>query len=46
MDITKLYENLQAFIFEFILKILGAIVAWIIGSWIIKLAVKALKKNL
>tara|TARA_B110000977_G_scaffold25310_1_gene31153 strand:- start:559 stop:807 length:249 start_codon:yes stop_codon:yes gene_type:complete len=44
MNITKLYEDLQAFIFEFGTKILGAIVVCIIGSWIIKLAVKVLKK--
>jgi small conductance mechanosensitive channel len=44
MNINQLYEDLQAFIFEFGPKILGAIVVWIIGSWIIKLAVKALKK--
>ena len=44
MNITQLYEDIQSFIFGFGPKILGAIAVWIIWSWVIKLAVKALKK--
>ena len=44
MNITQLYEDIQSFIFRFGPKILGAIAVWIVGSWIIKLAIKALKK--
>ena len=44
MNINQLYQDLQTFIFEFGPKHLGAIVVWIVGSWIIKFAVKTLSK--
>ena len=44
MNITQLYEDIQSFIFGFGPKILCAIAVWIVGSWIINLAIKALKK--
>jgi len=44
MNISNLYADLQSFIFIFGPKLLGAILVWIVGSWIIKLILKALSK--
>lgn len=43
MDLTQLYENLISFLVNYGPKLIGAILAWIIGSWIIKFLVKGLQ---
>lgn len=43
MDIAQLTSDIQSFIFIFGPKLLGAILVWIIGSWLIKLLLRGLK---
>ena len=42
MDLPELYADLQSFIIQYGPKLIGAILVWIIGSWIIKLFIKGL----
>ena len=37
-DIQKIYENAIDFIFLYGPKIIGAIIVWIIGLWVIRIA--------
>ncbi len=46
MDIQAIITNLIETLSDFGLKILGAIAFWLIGRWLINLAVKLMKKAL
>ena len=46
MDVQAITTNLVATLSDFGLKILGAIAFWVIGNWLINLAVKLMKKAL
>ena len=43
MDLAQLSADLQSFVVYYGPKLLGAILVWIIGSWIVKLFNKGLK---
>lgn len=42
MNISELYNGILDFIIEYGPKVLGAIIVWIIGSWIIKIFIRGL----
>lgn len=44
MELEKILETLNTYATEYGLKLIGAILVWIIGSWIIKLIVKAFSR--
>ena len=44
MDLENILETLNTYAVEYGLKLLGAIAVWIIGSWIIKIILKAFGK--
>lgn len=43
MDLAQLYSDLLSFLFTYGPKVIGAILVWLIGSWVIKLLIKGLK---
>ena len=43
MDLVQISVDLQSFIFQYGPKLIGAILVWIIGSWLIKFFLKGLK---
>lgn len=44
MDISKYLEIAQNFIVDYGIKVIGAIVIWIIGSWLIKKIIRGISK--
>ena len=46
MDINKILEKLVDFGSEYGLKIIGAIIIWIVGSWVIKRILKLTRKGM
>ena len=46
IDLNKIVEQLTGFVGEYGLKLVGAIVVWIIGSMIVKGLTKTIRKRL
>ena len=44
MDLEKILENLIAFATTYGINIIGAIILWIVGSWVIKKVIKGVRK--
>ena len=42
MDLPQLYADLQSFLIDYGPKVIGAILVWLIGIWVIKLLTKGL----
>ena len=42
MDLPQLYADLQSFLIDYGPKVIGAILVWLIGNWVIKLLTKGL----
>lgn len=42
-DLQKIYNSLIDFVFYYGPKVLGAILVWIVGIWVIKLVLRALR---
>lgn len=41
LDLQKIYDSLLHFVFQYGPKVLGAILVWIVGIWVIKLILRA-----
>lgn len=44
MDVEKILDQLSTLVTEYGIKVIGAIVIWVVGSWIIKRMLKLVKK--
>lgn len=46
MDFVKIWEQIQPIIIQYSLRVIGAIIVWVVGRWVISLIVKLLRRAL